>query len=77
MNTGSVVIGVLGAYLLVVLGLGFWASRETRTVKGYFVAGKSYGDDSSHCKYQNRYSGNSRAHLFRHHRAASFRCSFQ
>lgn len=34
------VIGVLVAYLLVVMGLGFWASRETRTVKGYFVAGK-------------------------------------
>jgi sodium/proline symporter len=35
-----VVLGVLIVYLVVLLGVGFWASRETTTVKGYFVAGK-------------------------------------
>jgi sodium/proline symporter len=39
-GSAPVIIGVLVAYLLVLLGVGFWASRETTTVKGYFVAGK-------------------------------------
>ena len=39
-GSAPVIIGVLVAYLFVLLGVGFWASRETTTVKGYFVAGK-------------------------------------
>jgi sodium/proline symporter len=39
-GAAPVIIGFLVAYLLVLLGVGFWASRETTTVKGYFVAGK-------------------------------------
>jgi len=39
-GSGPVVIVVLVAYLLILLGVGLWASRETTTVKGYFVAGK-------------------------------------
>jgi sodium/proline symporter len=34
------VIGVVTAYLLVLLALGFWAGRESRDLKGYYVAGK-------------------------------------
>lgn len=36
----SVVLAVLIGYLLVLLGVGVWASRESTTVKGYFIAGK-------------------------------------
>ncbi len=39
-GAAPVIIGVLVTYLLILLGVGFWASRETTTVKGYFVAGK-------------------------------------
>mgnify|MGYP006091488151 CR=1 FL=1 len=38
--TSPTVIGVLVGYLLVLLGIGFWASRESGDLKGYFVAGK-------------------------------------
>ena len=38
--TSPTVIGVLVGYLLVLLGIGFWASRDSGDLKGYFVAGK-------------------------------------
>ena len=38
--TSATVIGVLVGYLLVLLGIGLWASRESGDLKGYFVAGK-------------------------------------
>ena len=40
--TSPTVIGVLVGYLLVLLGIGFWASRESGDLKGYFVAGKQF-----------------------------------
>ena len=40
MTGRAVIVGVFVAYLLVLLGVGFWASRESTTVKGYYVAGK-------------------------------------
>ena len=39
-SPSPIVIGVLVGYLLVLLGIGFWASRESGDLKGYFVAGK-------------------------------------
>ena len=33
-------IGVLVAYLLILLAIGFWGSRESGDLKGYYVAGK-------------------------------------
>jgi sodium/proline symporter len=38
--TSTTIIGVLVGYLLVLLGIGFWSTRESRTVAGYYVAGK-------------------------------------
>ena len=34
------IIAVLGVYLVILLAIGAWGSRESGTVKGYFVAGK-------------------------------------
>ena len=36
----SVIVGVLVAYLLVLLVIGWWGGRESGSVKGYYVAGK-------------------------------------
>ncbi len=36
----STIVAVLVGYLLVLLGIGWWARRESGTTKGYFVAGK-------------------------------------
>ncbi len=38
--TSGVVIAVLVIYLLILLGLGLWGSKESGSVAGYFVAGK-------------------------------------
>jgi sodium/proline symporter len=38
--TSSVIIAVLVGYLLVLLAIGFWSSRESHDLKGYYVAGK-------------------------------------
>ena len=38
--TSPTIIGVLVGYLIILLGIGFWASRESGDLKGYFVAGK-------------------------------------
>ena len=38
--TSYVVIGVLGAYLLLLLFLGMWGRRESKSVSGYYIAGK-------------------------------------
>ena len=38
--TSLTVIGVLVGYVLLLLGIGLWASRESGDLKGYFVAGK-------------------------------------
>ena len=34
------IIAVLVVYLLILLGLGLWGSKESGSVAGYFVAGK-------------------------------------
>ncbi|MCZ6696685.1 MAG: sodium/proline symporter, partial [Acidobacteria bacterium] len=40
-TAGSVVIvGVLVAYLVILLVIGFWSAGASRDVKGYFVADK-------------------------------------
>ncbi len=36
----SVVIGVLVAYLIILLVIGWWGGRESGSMKGYYVAGK-------------------------------------
>ena len=36
----STIIAVLVVYLLILLGIGAWGSRESKSVKGYYVAGK-------------------------------------
>jgi sodium/proline symporter len=36
----AVILGVLVAYLVILLVIGFWSSRASRDIKGYFVAGK-------------------------------------
>lgn len=36
----NVIIGVLVAYLLILLAIGLWGGRESKTVSGYYVAGK-------------------------------------
>jgi len=38
--TSWTIIAVLVGYLLILLGIGLWASRESGDLKGYFVAGK-------------------------------------
>lgn len=38
--TSTTIIGVLVGYLLILLGIGFWGSRESGDLKGYYVAGK-------------------------------------
>ncbi len=38
--TSTTIIAVLVGYLCVLLGIGFWASRESGDLKGYYVAGK-------------------------------------
>jgi len=38
--TSATIVGVLLGYLLVLLAIGFWGSRETGDLKGYYVAGK-------------------------------------
>ena len=36
----ATIIGVLVGYLLILLAIGFWGSRESGDLKGYYVAGK-------------------------------------
>jgi len=36
----ATIIGVLVGYLMILLGIGLWASRESGDLKGYYVAGK-------------------------------------
>ena len=36
----ATIIGVLVGYLLILLGVGLWASRDSGDLKGYYVAGK-------------------------------------
>lgn len=38
--TSAVIIAVLAGYLLVLLAIGLWGSRESKDVKGYYLAGK-------------------------------------
>ncbi len=40
MSGRPAIIGVVVAYLLVLLGVGLWGSRDSATVRDYFVAGK-------------------------------------
>jgi SSS family solute:Na+ symporter len=35
--------GVIGAYLALVMGIGFYFSGRTGTAKGYFLAGRQVG----------------------------------
>jgi sodium/proline symporter len=39
-TASATVIGILVAYLLILLAIGVWGGRESGDVKGYFVAGK-------------------------------------
>lgn len=36
----ATIIGVLVGYLMILLGIGLWASRESGDLKGYYLAGK-------------------------------------
>jgi len=38
--TSTTIIGVLVGYLLILLGIGFWGSRDSGDLKGYYLAGK-------------------------------------
>ena len=38
-SSGGIVL-VLGCYLLVLLALGLWGSRDSKSLAGYYVAGK-------------------------------------
>jgi len=38
--TSATIVGVLVGYLLVLLAIGLWGSRESNDLKGYYVAGK-------------------------------------
>lgn len=38
--TSGTIVAVLVGYLVVLLAIGFWASRESGDLKGYYVAGK-------------------------------------
>ena len=38
--TSGTIISVLVGYLVILLGIGFWGGRESRDLKGYYVAGK-------------------------------------
>ena len=38
--TSTTIISVLVGYLLILLGIGFWGSKESGDLKGYYVAGK-------------------------------------
>ena len=38
-SSGGIVL-VLGCYLLVLLALGLWGSRDSNSLAGYYVAGK-------------------------------------
>jgi sodium/proline symporter len=38
--TSATIVAVLAGYLLILLAIGLWGSRETRDLKGYYVAGK-------------------------------------
>ena len=38
--TSATIVGVLVGYLLILLGIGFWGSKESKDLKGYYVAGK-------------------------------------
>jgi D-aminopeptidase len=40
MSVPATVIAIVGGYLLILLAIGVWAGRESRDVKGYYVAGK-------------------------------------
>lgn len=40
MTGSAVVLGVVIGYLAVLFGIGLWARKESRTVSGYYVAGK-------------------------------------
>jgi sodium/proline symporter len=39
-NASTAIVTVLVGYLLVLLGIGWWARKESRDVAGYYVAGK-------------------------------------
>ncbi len=36
-------LGIVLVYLVVIFGIGLWAGRQTRSFKGYAVAGRSFG----------------------------------
>jgi len=38
--TSATIVGVLAGYLLVLLAIGIWGSRESGDMKGYYLAGK-------------------------------------
>lgn len=42
-ETNTWIIGVVAAYLIITLAIGAWATRRTKTVADFFVAGRSLG----------------------------------
>ena len=38
--TSATILGVVLGYLLILLAIGFWGGRESKDLKGYYVAGK-------------------------------------
>ncbi|MGK0297417.1 MAG: sodium/proline symporter [Gammaproteobacteria bacterium] len=40
MTSSATIIGVLVVYLLILLIIGYWGGKESKDVKGYYVAGK-------------------------------------
>ena len=40
MSTGTVIFAGVGVYIVIMLGVGFWASRRTHTVTEFIVAGR-------------------------------------
>ena len=40
MTASATIIAVLAGYLIILLGIGVWGGRESKSVAGYFVAGK-------------------------------------
>ena len=40
MTASATIVAVIAAYLLVLIGIGFWASRESKDISGYYVGHK-------------------------------------
>jgi SSS family transporter len=43
MDDRTLILSIVGVYMLICLGIGFWAAKKTKSAKDFFVAGKSSG----------------------------------